>query len=243
LSTGKSYVGQTKQDPKKRFGKHKSDAKLGKSTTYISRAIQLYGIDFFSFEVLACCKTQEDANYLEAYLIKLKNTLVPFGYNISTGGHCGFSLTEEQKLIRSKNSKKYSKKIPITLINIKTHVAMSFESKYEAARFLKCNPARIYETLKRKSCIYKDYYILLARDYSTFKYPPKVKNHAKYVLAFNEKGNEYAFARVFDTQKIGASRSVVARCLKNPLLKSNGYYFKTISQEEYIKHNNKFLPQ
>jgi hypothetical protein len=237
------YIGQTKQKPRLRYLKHISDARLGKSNTYISRALSKHGPENFTFEVIACCKTQEDCNYLENYFISKYNSIVPNGYNVSSGGHRGFVLTSEQKAIRSVNSKKYAKKTPVTIIDCVTRVGMSFESKYELARYFNCSPVRIYEALKRKSKIHKGYYILLSEDYNSFTYLPNVKAHSKPLLAFDEDGNEYAFARLCDVVKIGASRSVVTRCLKNIKYTSNGFHFKQITVHEYINHKNKILPQ
>ena len=45
-----------------------------------------YGIDNFKFEVLLRGLTLDEANQKEIELIKEKNSLVPYGYNVATGG-------------------------------------------------------------------------------------------------------------------------------------------------------------
>ena len=52
----------------------------------IARAIRKYGIDNFKFEVLLRGLTPDEANQKEIELIKEKNSLVPYGYNVATGG-------------------------------------------------------------------------------------------------------------------------------------------------------------
>jgi group I intron endonuclease len=110
---GKIYIGQTVQ-PQKRWNQHKNDA--AHPTMIIHYAIKKYGNDAFIFEVIASCKTWDDANDTETLLVSQYNSLVPNGYNVSLGGinapkseewrqkmrdwHA--SLTPEEKEARSK---------------------------------------------------------------------------------------------------------------------------------------------
>lgn len=52
----------------------------------IAKAIQKYGVENFSFEVLLRNLSIEQAKEEEKNLISEKNTLVPHGYNVSPGG-------------------------------------------------------------------------------------------------------------------------------------------------------------
>ena len=81
----KIYIGQTVQ-PNKRWNQHRHDAI--NPTQVIHHAINKYGIINFEFEVIALCKSQNDANLVEEELIKQYNCLVKDGegYNISLGG-------------------------------------------------------------------------------------------------------------------------------------------------------------
>lgn len=66
----------------------------------ISRAIKKYGNDQFLYELIASCKTQEDADYTEIELIKQYDTMNDEnGYNIWPGGKVssGWHHTEETK--------------------------------------------------------------------------------------------------------------------------------------------------
>jgi group I intron endonuclease len=88
LINRKIYIGQT-INPYKRWAGHKSAAKPSKRTgnMFIASAIHKYGSNNFEFEVIACCKTQDDANYLEIELIKQYDSLsISNGYNITSGG-------------------------------------------------------------------------------------------------------------------------------------------------------------
>jgi len=89
--TGKKYVGVS-NNPQKRFYQH---AKINKKTkSIVSNAINQYGIENFSLEVLLVA----DRNYcfeMEKKLIFVFNTLTPNGYNICKGGKGSSGLCGE----------------------------------------------------------------------------------------------------------------------------------------------------
>lgn len=82
---GKIYIGQTVQ-PDKRWYQHKNMAAQEQPLMIISRAIKKYGNDYFDFEVIAGCKSWDDANDVETLLVSQYNSLVPNGYNVAAGG-------------------------------------------------------------------------------------------------------------------------------------------------------------
>ena len=115
LINSKSYIGITQRDPQIRFNEHFSNKK----------------------ELLYKAKEKYEK---ERYYIKLYNTLVPNGYNLSIGGISNKSISEEgkQKLrkcnlgIRNPKCKKY-----ILMIDKDTNEILNkFGSTREAARFL-----------------------------------------------------------------------------------------------------------
>lgn len=83
LINGKIYIGQT-NNIQKRWSNHKC---CNSPTMAIAKAIKKYGVENFKFEVLMRGLSLEEANQKEQELIKQKNTLVPYGYNIALGGN------------------------------------------------------------------------------------------------------------------------------------------------------------
>lgn len=85
--TQMGYVGQTKKTPEKRFNDHKIRRNDG---NYFHNAIGKYGKENFTLEIL--CETN-NLDLMEMYFIKIKNTLYPNGYNLTSGGQaCGTEL-------------------------------------------------------------------------------------------------------------------------------------------------------
>lgn len=82
LINGKIYIGQT-NNVQKRWANHRCN---NDSNMVIARALRKYGVDNFKFEVLLRGLTPDEANQKEIELIKEKNSLVPYGYNVATGG-------------------------------------------------------------------------------------------------------------------------------------------------------------
>lgn len=93
--SGKSYIGQT-NNLKRRNYQHR----VRNHCTYFHRAIKKYGWNNFTHDILKEGLTLEESNYWEQYYIKQYNTLIPNGYNLTTGGlNCEHS--KETKLKRS----------------------------------------------------------------------------------------------------------------------------------------------
>ena len=80
--SGNSYIGQTKNLKKREYA-HKTN---NNSCTAFSNAIKKYGWDNLTHEILIEGLSLEEANYWEEYYIREHNTLIPNGYNLTTGG-------------------------------------------------------------------------------------------------------------------------------------------------------------
>lgn len=96
---GKRYYGITKQKPKRRWNNG-----YGYKDQYFYRAINKYGWENITHEILADRLTEYAAKELEQYMIQWYNTANPkYGYNISLGGesHNGCHRTEEWKKAHS----------------------------------------------------------------------------------------------------------------------------------------------
>ena len=110
---GMIYIGQTINNLDKRWKAH---CRFGKNntTSYVSNAIQKYGINAFCVEEIGSYSNLEDLNNAEEYFIDWFNCLVPNGYNIRLGGNYStFSLETRQKMSKAKLGKiPWNKDIP-----------------------------------------------------------------------------------------------------------------------------------
>ena len=78
-SNGKTYIGQS-NDIERRLAEHKY-----KNDLAIDKAIQKYGIDAFTYDVIEECSLEE-LDVREIYWIKYYDSYKGFGYNCNTGG-------------------------------------------------------------------------------------------------------------------------------------------------------------
>lgn len=109
----KIYIGQTiKQRPTDRFSQHRYSSRyLNKNdNSYLHKAMNLYGVDNFSFEVIETIENNL-LNEREIYWIQFYNSFVPNGYNLTLGGEGaqGYSRpqTLEEKEKRSQSNKQF----------------------------------------------------------------------------------------------------------------------------------------
>ena len=90
---GKLYIGQTIQKLEKRMYNHFNY----KGKTAISKAINKYGKENFTYEVIDTAETREELDEKEIYWIKHYNSLVPNGYNLEHGGNKNKVINEETR--------------------------------------------------------------------------------------------------------------------------------------------------
>ena len=89
----KQYIGQTKDSIEQRFKGHQ---KKSSNCTLLKRAAKKYGWEHMVVEILVECPDEElDKNEIEC--IELYRTLVPEGYNCTTGGESKKKYCEETK--------------------------------------------------------------------------------------------------------------------------------------------------
>lgn len=135
LINGKNYIGITKRNPKIRFNEHFSNKK-----EILYKAKEKYGKENFSLEIIENNIPENQIDEKERYYIKLFDSLIPNGYNLSQGGISNKSISEKgkQKLKEYNlgiNNPKCSKYI--LMIDISTSkILRKFGSTREAARFL-----------------------------------------------------------------------------------------------------------
>lgn len=100
----KKYVGQTCQEPEKRW----KNGNGYRKNTYFGKAIKKYGWENFEHEIIASNLTKDEADNFETILIKKLETKNPDkGYNLTNGGDgmVEFRHTEESKKKMSQSHK------------------------------------------------------------------------------------------------------------------------------------------
>jgi group I intron endonuclease len=107
IITNKCYIGETMQNPDRRFKNHMANIRRGGGCPALRDAVKKHGEENFKFEVLLTCPN-EDRFRIEKEYIQNYNSMVPNGYNICDGGQgsSGFRHTEETKAKISKIVKK-----------------------------------------------------------------------------------------------------------------------------------------
>lgn len=106
LINKKKYIGQTIKSIFQRFKEHKSYSKK-KSKCYFHRAIQKYGEENFSVEILDYAYSSEELNQKEEDWIYILNTFGPEGYNMTSGGNQCVALRGRLKHFTNKTTKEH----------------------------------------------------------------------------------------------------------------------------------------
>ncbi len=122
---GKIYIGQTTQRISQRWLRHCS--KSNASGMCISRAIQKYGKENFIVEEIDGANSLSELNYLETHYICKFNSLVPSGYNLSSGGgnkrtHPDTKKKLSEALIGIKRSEETKKLMSISKLGSKNYL-------------------------------------------------------------------------------------------------------------------------
>lgn len=107
--TGKQYVGITTLTVSRRMTGHRTAARSG-SPYPLHAAIRKYGFESMTVETLHASQDMEELRALEVASIAERNTLAPFGYNLTAGGEgtTGHAVTEEaRKRIGAAMSKRW----------------------------------------------------------------------------------------------------------------------------------------
>jgi group I intron endonuclease len=112
ILSGKVYIGQSSKETE-RWRQHRYFARQEEPIQYIHRAMKKYGVEHFVYEVIATCKTREDADETEIQLIKQYDSRNPMkGYNLAPGGDHAWNagLPSEQQPMYGKHHSEESKK-------------------------------------------------------------------------------------------------------------------------------------
>ena len=100
IINNKCYIGQS-INIERRFEEHKHTKKTSK---YLRNAINKYGLNNFTFEILELCE-RSLLSERERYWIKFYNSTSPNGYNLTQGGEGGntFQFRTEEEMIETRN--------------------------------------------------------------------------------------------------------------------------------------------
>ena len=147
IVNNKHYIGQTRHDAEKtRISKHLT----GNGSRVIKQAIEKYGQDAFTYEILHDGVIPEFLDTLEIEAIEKFNTIAPHGYNLTAGGEGGSPSEETRQKISDANKGKSppnkGKPVP-EVTRRKISVALKGNSRSEETR------RKISETLKANPTI------------------------------------------------------------------------------------------
>ncbi len=142
--SGKSYIGQTRQDYNQRIRQHKAS----NDNTLISRAFKKY--DTYKLEILLQCNNKLLDEY-EIKFIELYDTVSPNGYNLRTGGQNGYVFSEETRKKCSESQRKTNTNLPMYI--------------YDYDRGYRCRHPGKPEKFFNYKNISKDLNLLLAKEY------------------------------------------------------------------------------
>lgn len=131
----KSYIGWT-DNLERRWKQHKRPSS---ESLCLRNAIQKYGLDVFTLEVLETCESDTYAKLLEIAAIKGFNTKTPNGYNMTDGGEgtMGRLHSEESKrrMSLSHTGKVLSKEHIQNIVEANTGRKRSEESKQKMSKW------------------------------------------------------------------------------------------------------------
>lgn len=130
LCNGTQYVGQTLTGVCERWKRHCHSALRG--CGYLARAVKKYGKENFKVEVLLCC-TEPLLDYAERHYIAEYKTLAPVGYNLTSGGDYGGSMSNATRK-KMRTSAKRVKHTPEWNANVgQARLGMRFSDSHREA--------------------------------------------------------------------------------------------------------------
>jgi len=96
IETGRSYIGQTIQDPNRRRLEHICDSRHTPREYHFHNALRKYGIDAFTFEIIAEATTLVGLNSLEEQFVEQFDS-INNGFNIRQPGDNKLHSEESKK--------------------------------------------------------------------------------------------------------------------------------------------------
>lgn len=122
--TGKRYIGITKGTAVKRWREHVYAARGTRSGAAFHKAIRKYGENAFTVRTICVVGDENDVRIIERKLIEAFDTMIPHGYNLTTGGEGlpGFSFASEVKAEMSR-TRRATPKTPAQIAALQRAIA------------------------------------------------------------------------------------------------------------------------
>jgi len=146
----KVYIGQT-VNIKKRWSQHTAAARSNKPTQIVHHALIKYGIDNFSFEIIASCFDQNASNEAETIIVSQENSLIPNGYNST---NCGSNAPKTEEWIKNMTGNKnpwYKYFTPEQEQEIIKFYTINQLNQDEIGQLMNCGRAVILRVLKENN--------------------------------------------------------------------------------------------
>ena len=215
LINHKIYIGQSIQI-QHRLQKHKST----KDNFYIHRAIQKYGKENFSYDIIEECQPNQ-LDKRECYWIKHYNSLIPYGYNMVPGGSNGTGLAKGRAVEQYYLSGEY---------------IQTFPSANQAGEKLNINISNITSCCNEER-LQAGPFQWKWKDSNKKIKPIKGQYYNDPVLKFDLEGNflqEY-FSLTEASQKNNISKSSISEACKENQKSAGGFQWKYKSSNKQIK--------
>ena len=150
---GKIYIGKTEKTIDERYSKHLSNARK-KINRHLYDSMNHYGYENFEVSLVENCKSSVELCERERYWIQYYDSISPKGYNMTTGGDGGYTLSswdEEQKtqLYQRQALKRVGKKRSESTRNLLSEKSKIRESSKTEEQKLQISN-KISQTLKSK---------------------------------------------------------------------------------------------
>lgn len=98
---GRVYIGQTVTSLARRWSQHTTS----KKNSPMYNAFRKYGAENFTIEVVCSALSPEHLNELEQHFIKAYDSMVPKGYNLTSGGDSAFTRSQHTRDLQSQAMK------------------------------------------------------------------------------------------------------------------------------------------
>lgn len=216
LINNKIYIGKA-IDIAQRRRDHRSSSSNRKDNCIFHKALRKYGEDNFSFEVIEECK-KEELNEREKYWIKYYNSIIPNGYNMTTGGDSG-----QGELFRKS----------VCQYDLMGNFIQEYESASEAARQLKVFKSNLTAACRGETSQCGGYQWKY-KDDKNKKIIPIHDRNGKFVQQYDKKMN---LIKIYPSAAIAAKETGIGvgsirNCCNGYSRSGGGYIWKYIKEGE-----------